>query len=137
MTAHGTDDSGSTTAQPRTAGAEVLGTAEPTEAMWLEVLELRDLLAGAQAEAGELSTRLLRLDAQRDLSEQMWQVRLAETERQLDAAVADARLAREQEAATREHYESRIAEMEASTSWRIGRAVVVPLAALRRRLGGR
>lgn len=87
------------------------------ELLVLEVLRLRDLLRGAEAQVGELQTRLSRLDAQRAHSERLWSERMDHTDRQLAAA------------------EDRRAAMEASTSWRIGQHVLRPVAAWRRITG--
>lgn len=85
-----------------------------TEPLVLEVLELRDLLRGAEARIGELQTRLVRLDAQRARSEELWAHRMDHTDRQLAAA------------------EQRVEMLETSTSWRIGQFVLRPVALWRR-----
>ena len=87
------------------------------ERLVLEILELRDLLRGAEATIGELQTRLARLDAQRARSEELWVQRIDHTDRQLAAA------------------EQRFAMLETSTSWKIGQFVLRPIA-LWRRLAG-
>ena len=84
------------------------------ELLVLEVLELRDLLRGAEAKVGELQTRLARLDAQRARSEELWAHRMDHTDRQLAAA------------------EQRVAMVETSASWRIGQFVLRPIALWRR-----
>ena len=84
------------------------------EALTLEVLRLRDLLRGAEAQIGELSTRLERLDEQRRLSEEMWAHRMEHTDRQLAEAV------------------TRAQAIESSTSWRIGQLALTPVALWRR-----
>ena len=85
-----------------------------TEPLVLEVVELRDLLRGAEARIGELQTRLARLDAQRARSEELWAHRMDHTDRQLAAA------------------ERRVDMLETSTSWRIGQFVLRPVALWRR-----
>jgi hypothetical protein len=87
------------------------------ELLVLEVLELRDLVRGAEAKIGELQTRLARLDAQRSRSEELWAHRMDHTDRQLTAA------------------EQRVTMLETSTSWRIGQFVLRPLAVWRRIAG--
>jgi len=80
-----------------------------TEQLSLEVLRLRDLLRGAEAQIGELTTRLDRLDEHRKLSEAQWAHRMEHTDRQLDAAM------------------DRCAAMETSSSWKIGQFVLKPI----------
>jgi len=80
-----------------------------TEQLSLEVLRLRDLLRGAEAQVGELTTRLARLDEHRKLSEAQWAHRMDHTDRQLDAAT------------------DRCAAMEESSSWKIGQFVLKPI----------
>jgi len=80
-----------------------------TERLSLEVLRLRDLLRGAEAQIGELTTRLARLDEHRKLSEAQWAHRIEHTDRQLDAAT------------------DHCAAMEASSSWKIGQFVLKPI----------
>jgi chromosome segregation ATPase len=92
------------------------------DALRLEILRLRDLLAGAEARAGELSTRLERLEANRVRSEELWQVRVANTEHEL-AIARDHELAHQ--------------AILSSTSWRVGRAIVSPFARLRQFVAGR
>ena len=85
--------------------------------MTLEIMRLRDLLRGAEAQIGELQTRLSRLDAQRAHSERLWIERLDHTDRQLEAA------------------QKKVQAMESSTSWKIGQFVLRPVAAWRRVAG--
>jgi hypothetical protein len=92
-------------------------TSRDPELLVLEVLELRDLLRGAEAKIGELQTRIARLDAQRSHSAELWAHRMDHTDRQLAAA------------------EQRVAMLESSTSWRIGQFVLRPLALWRRIAG--
>ena len=80
----------------------------------LEILRLRDLLRGAEAQVGELTTRLARLDDQRRLSEAQWRHRMEHTDRELAAA------------------SERAAAIESSTSWRIGQFVLAPVGMWRR-----
>lgn len=75
----------------------------------MEVLTLRDLLRGAEAQIGELTTKLARLEEQRRLSEAQWIHRMEHTDRQLDAAI------------------ERVSAIEASTSWKIGQLVLKPV----------
>lgn len=75
----------------------------------LEILRLRDLLRGAEAQIGELTTRLARLDEQRRLSEAQWIHRMEQTDRELVAAT------------------ERVEAIESSTSWRIGQLVLTPV----------
>ena len=79
------------------------------EQLVLEILRLRDLLRGAEAQAGELTTRLARLDEHRRLSEQEWAHRIEHTDRQL----ADAT--------------ERAEALESSTSFRIGQLLLSPV----------
>ncbi len=88
------------------------------ERMTLEILRLRDLLCGADAQIGELETRLSRLDAQRAHSERLWIERLEHTDRQLEDA------------------QQQVLAVHASSSWRIGQFVLKPVAAWRRVAGG-
>ena len=87
------------------------------ERLVLEILELRDLLRGAEATIGELQTRLARLDAQRARSEELWLQRSDHTDRQLAAA------------------EQRMVMLQTSTSWKIGQFVLRPIAFWRRLAG--
>ena len=87
------------------------------ERLVLEILELRDLLRGAEATIGELQTRLARLDAQRASSEELWLQRSDHTDRQLAAA------------------EQRMVMLQTSTSWKIGQFVLRPIAFWRRLAG--
>lgn len=87
------------------------------ELMTLEILQLRDLVRGADAKVGELQTRLSRLDAQRAQSERLWSERTEHTEALLEAA------------------HQRVAAMESSTSWKIGQFVLAPVAVWRRATG--
>lgn len=80
-----------------------------TEQLSLEVLRLRDLVRGAEAQVGELTTRLARLDENRKLSEAQWAYRMEHTDRQLQAAT------------------DRCGAMEASSSWKIGQFVLKPI----------
>jgi hypothetical protein len=80
-----------------------------TEQLSLEVLRLRDLLRGAQAQIGELTTRLARLDEHRKHSAELWEHRIDHTDRQLQAAT------------------DRCEAMESSTTWKIGRLVLTPV----------
>ena len=75
----------------------------------LEILRLRDLLRGAEAQVGELTTRLARLDEQRRLSEAQWVHRMEHTDRELAASI------------------ERVEAIESSTSWRIGQLVLTPV----------
>jgi chromosome segregation ATPase len=84
------------------------------ERLSVEVLRLRDLVHGYEAEIGELDTRLSRLDEQRKHSERLWQERLEHTERDLARAV------------------DRAAAIEASTSWRLGQFLLKPVDVWRR-----
>jgi hypothetical protein len=84
------------------------------ELMALEILNLRDLLRGAEAHVGELETRLARLDAQRAHSERMWTERMEHTERMLIAA------------------DEQVRALRASRSWRIGQFVLRPVTVWRR-----
>lgn len=84
------------------------------EQLTLEILRLRDLLRGAEAQIGELTTRLERLDEQRRLSEAQWTHRIQHTDRQLAAAI------------------ERAEAIESSTSWRIGQLVLTPVGLWRR-----
>lgn len=79
------------------------------ELLALEVLRLRDLLRGAEAQIGELTTRLSRLDEQRRLSEAQWLHRIEQADRELAAAI------------------ERAEAIESSTSWRIGQLVLTPV----------
>jgi hypothetical protein len=85
-----------------------------TDAMAREILHLRDLLRGAEAQVGELETRLDRLDAQRAHSERLWIERLDHTDRQHDAA------------------QQQLTAIQQSRSWRIGQLILSPVAAWRR-----
>jgi hypothetical protein len=87
------------------------------EQMTLEILRLRDLLAGAEAKIGELSTRISRLDAERAHSASLWQERIANTEHELAVAKT---------------FEQRNAELLASTSWKLGQILLRPVAVWRR-----
>jgi hypothetical protein len=96
---------------PGTSGDPI--DSQDVEKLVLEVLRLRDLIRGCEAQIGELETRLSRLDAQRAISEDLWQARTDSVERQRDDAM------------------TRASAIEASTSWRVGQFVVRPLAMLR------
>jgi hypothetical protein len=87
------------------------------ERLTLEVLRLRDIVRGSEAQIGELTTRLSRLDEQRKISEQLWIDRLEHTDRQLAEAVA------------------RAAALESSTSWRVGQFILRPVDVWRRAVG--
>ena len=84
------------------------------EQLTLETLRLRDLLRGAEARIGELTTRLERLDEQRRLSEAMWAERMEHTDLQLARAI------------------ERAEAIETSTSWRIGQFILAPVGLWRR-----
>ena len=99
--------------------ADDVATTDDVVALQLEVLRLRDRVIGAEAEIGELTTRLSRLDAQRQFGEEAMHAHLTHATDALDRA-------RERER-----------EIMQSTSWRLGQAIVRPLAALKRALGGR
>ena len=90
--------------------------------MALEILRLRDLLAGAEAKIGELTTRISRLDADRQHSASLWQERIANTEHELAVARS---------------FEQRNAELLGSTSWKLGQLLLRPVAAWRRISGHR
>ena len=75
----------------------------------MEILRLRDLLRGAEAQIGELTTRLARLDEQRRLSEAQWIHRMEQTDHQLAEAT------------------ERVVAIESSTSWKIGQLVLTPV----------
>ena len=75
----------------------------------LEILRLRDLVRGAEAQVGELTTKLARLDEQRRLSEAQWIHRMEHTDHQLAAAA------------------ERIEAIESSRSWKIGQFILAPV----------
>ncbi len=79
------------------------------EQLTLEILRLRDIVRGCDAQVGELTTRLARLDEQRRLSEAQWIHRMEHTDRQLEAAL------------------ERVDAIESSRSWRIGQLVLTPV----------
>jgi len=87
------------------------------EQMALEILRLRDLVAGAEAKIGELTTRISRLDADRAHSASLWQERIANTEHELAVARS---------------FEQRNTELLNSTSWKLGQILLLPVAAWRR-----
>ena len=101
-------------------GQHTSGDAE-LEAFQLQNLRLRDELIGAEVKLGELRERVLRLEARCQRTEDLCALRLAHVDNELEIGAM---------------YEQQVKEMLASTTWRVGRAIVRPSFAIRRTLGG-
>jgi hypothetical protein len=90
------------------------------EARELQLLQLRDELIGAEAKLGALREQVERLKARCQRTEDLCELRVANIENEL---------------AISKMYEAQLEMVLASTTWRVGRAIVKPTFALRRALG--